>query len=98
MPYSPRDVEGMLRIKLNMVIENADHKWFKLELNGLPPIHTKLPNHREDIRDQLESKIHKQLRIRKMFFRGLMDCTKNRADYEEQIRRDPYPPFDILIV
>jgi hypothetical protein len=98
MPYRPREVEGMLSIKLNMAIENADHKWFTLEINGLPPIRTKLPNHIEDIRDQLESKIHKQLHVRKKFFRGLMDCTKNRADYEEQIRRDPYPPFDKLVI
>lgn len=98
MPYKPIEVEGMLKTKLKMIVEDADHKWFTMELDGLPPIRTKLPNHREDIRDKLESRIYKQLRVRKPFFRALMDCTKYREDYEKQIREDPYPPFNVLLV
>jgi len=98
MPYKPIEVEGMLNTKLKMIVEDADHKWFKLELDGLPPIRTKLPNHREDIRDKIESRIYKQLRVWKPFFHDLMDCKKYRADYEKQIREDPYPPFSVLFV
>jgi len=98
MPYKPIEVEEILKTKLNMIVDDADHKWFRLELDGLPPIRTKLPNHREDIRDKLESRIYKQLRIRKPFFHGLMDCTKYRDDYIKQIREDPYPPFNVFFV
>lgn len=88
----------MLKIKLNMAPSNADHTWFELQLDGLPPIRTKLPSHKEDIRDKLEGRISKQLRIRRPFFHGLMDCTKYRSDYEKQVREDPFPPFNILLV
>ncbi len=98
MPYKPLEIEGMLKTKLKMSDENSDHKWFKLEIEGLPPIRTKLPNHKEDIRDGLESRICKQLRVRKLFFHGLMDCSKYKSDYEKQVRDDPYPPFDVLLV
>ena len=98
MPYKPLEIEGMLKTKLKMSVVNADHKWFRLEFEGVPPIRTKLPNHKKDIRDILESRISKQLRVRKTFFHGLMDCTKSRVDYEKQIRDDPFPPFTILIV
>jgi len=98
MPYKPIEIEKMLTGKLKMLSENADHTWFKLELDGLQSIRTKLPNHKDDIRDKLESRIHKQLRVRKPFFRELMNCTKHRLYYEIQIRDNPYPPFSVLIV
>jgi hypothetical protein len=98
MPYKPREIESMLTTKLHMSRENADHAWFKLELEGLPPIRTKLPYHIEDIRPNIETRIYKQLRVRKSFFHELMNCTKYLQDYEEQIRNDPYPPFNVLFV
>lgn len=98
MPYKPLEIEGMLKTKLKMSDENADHKWFRLNFEGIPPICTKLPNHKEDIRNKLEGRICRQLRVRKPFFHGLMDCTKLRVDYEKQIRDDPFPPFTIQIV
>jgi hypothetical protein len=93
MPYKPRELEHMFVSKLHMVVKNADHTWFILELNGLPTISTKLPNHKADIGEKLESKIHKQLHVRKLFFHSLVDCSKSRADYEKQIRENPYPPL-----
>src|ERR1700690_636386 len=98
MPYKPKDVEGMLTSKLKMSPEDGDHQWFKLELKDLPPIRTKLPRHNEEIRNKLESRIYGQLRVRKPFFHELMDCTKSRAQYEKQVREDPYPPFSVLFV
>ena len=98
MPYKPLEIEHMLSTKLRMVISNADHKWFEVQFDNLPIIRTKLPNHRKDIWDKLESKIYRQLRVRKNFFHELMGCTKNRADYENQLRTDPYPSFDQIIV
>jgi hypothetical protein len=98
MPYKPIEIERMLTRKLGMTSEDADHKCFRIDIDGLPPIRTKLPTHNEDIRDILESRIHKQLRVRKPFFLGLMNCPKSRADYIRQIKDDPYPPFDNLFV
>jgi len=88
----------MLLNVLHMSYENRDHTWFKLELDNLPPIRTKLSFHKEDINSEIESRICKQLRIRKAFFHELMNGTKNFDDYEKQIRTDPYPPFSVLIV
>ena len=98
MPYKPIEIEGMLKTKLKMQPLDNDHRWFKLEIEGLPPIRTKLSHNRKDIGDNLEGRIYKQLRVRKSFFHELMDCTKYREDYEKQIRADPYPPFNQIIV
>lgn len=98
MPYKPIEIERILTGKLKMSCEDADHTWFMVEIDGLPPIRTKLPNHKDDIRSALESRICKQLRVRKLFFHGLMDCTKYRTDYEKQIKEDPFPPFNIWLV
>jgi len=84
--------------KLGMTVSERDHTWFELHLSGLPTIRTKLPNHKEDIRPKLESRICNELRIRRSFFFGLMDCTKYFQDYEKQMRNDPYPPFSVLLV
>lgn len=98
MPYKPVEIEGMLIRKLAMKPVNKDHKWFVLQFDGLPKIRTKLSNNKKDVGAKLLGRISKQLRIRRPFFSGLMDCTKTRKDYELQVRNDPFPPFDIIIV
>ncbi len=98
MPYKPIEVERMLLTKLKMVDEENDHTWFKFEIDGLPPIRTKISHNKKDIRDGLESRIFKQLRVRKTFFHELMDCTKNRNEYIQQVQEDPYPPFSVPFV
>jgi len=91
-------VERMLQTKLQMAPEERDHKYFKLIIDGLPPIRTKISHNNNDIGSVLENRIYKQLRIRKSFFHELMDCTKNRDDYIQQIKDDPYPPFNHVSV
>lgn len=98
MPYKPLEIEGMLKTKLKMYDEDADHKWFRLDFEGLPPIRTKLSRHKKDIGDKLEGRISKQLRVRRPFFHKLMDCTKSKIDYEKQVRDNPFPPFTTLLV
>lgn len=98
MPYKPKEIRSILTGKLGMTVSQRDHTWFLLTLNNLPTIKTKLPNHKGDIGPQLENRICKELRVRKVFFYGLMDCSKYLKDYDEQIRSDPYPPFDQIIV
>ena len=77
---------------------DTDHKWFELQLDGIPPIRTKLSHSNKDVGSKLEGRIQKQLRVRKKFFHELMDCTKNLSEYEKQIRSDPYPPFNQFFV
>ena len=97
MPYKPIEIERMLARKLKMTIHNADHKWFEMKLQGLPPIRTKLSNNKKDVGPGLEGMICRQLHVKKTFFTGLMDCTKSKEDYEHQVRADPNPPFENLI-
>jgi len=98
MPYKPAEVERMLLTKLKMTSEESDHTWYRLDIDGMPPIRTKISHNRKDIRDKLESRIYKQLRIRKPLFHELMDCTKYRDDYVKQVREDPFPPFNEMFV
>jgi hypothetical protein len=98
MPYKPSEIEKMLLNKLHMYFEDRDHRWFRLDLDQLPPIRTKLSSHKEDIGSEIENRICKQLRIRKILFHELMDCTKQLDDYKQQVRTDPFPPFNIRLV
>lgn len=98
MAYKPTEVESMLKTKLKMTYENRDHRWLKIEVEGLPPIRTKVSHNKKDIRSGLESRIYKQLRVKKPFFHELMDCTKQLDDYVKQIQEDPYPPFNVMLV
>lgn len=99
MAYTLDEIERMLKKKLKMEIDKKrdDHIWLILEPDGLPVIKTKVSRHKETAGEGLESKICKQLRVRKPFFHELMDCTKSRNDYIVQISTDPNPPFDQII-
>lgn len=98
MPYKPAQIESMLKTKLGMYKENKDHRWFRVDFNGLPPIRTKISHNNKEVGASLENRISKQLRIRNKFFHELMDCTKYKPEYEAQIRQDPIPPFSQIIV
>jgi len=97
MPLRNRDFEGLLQTKFGFSRADraTDHRWYTLKLPGLPPITTKASHSKMVISDSLESQIAKQLRVRVPFFRGMMDCTKSRDEYYEQVRRDPFPPWDL---
>ena len=92
MPYNPKDVESMYLNKLRMikVIKKKDsHPWFTLEVEGFPTIATKLAmNHKEDIGDELVSKMSRQLKITPKIFRGLMDCHIQKDQYISIIQRN----------
>ena len=98
MAYKLNEIEGMLKTKLHMELDKRDHRWFTLEQDGLPVIKTKVSHHKETAGPNLEARIFKQLRVKKLFFYELMDCTKSRDDYINKISTEPYPPFDQIIV
>jgi hypothetical protein len=98
MPYRPRDIESVLLNKFDFSRaegHSSDHRWFEIRLPGLPCILTKVSQGRRETTRGLESKIARQLRVRRTFFRGMMDCTNEREDYYQQVQEDPYPPFNI---
>ena len=100
MPLKPRDVEKLLKNKLGFQpakTRSDDHRYYVLQLDGLPPIHTKVSHTKAEIGPNLESKIARQMRVRGAFFALLLNCQRGRRDYERQVRDDPYPPFGILL-
>ena len=98
MPYKPKEVERKLRDKFAFSPaegHSLDHRWFELQLLGLPVILTKVSHSRKEIGTNLERMIARQLRVRTRYFRGMINCTNTREDYYQQVREDPYPPFDV---
>ena len=98
MPHKPEDIEKQLVNKFLFVASkerSVDHRWYEIRLPGLPIIATKVSHSKKDIGPKLESKIARQVRVRHPYFKEMMDCTKSCKEYYAQVRKDPYPPFDI---
>jgi hypothetical protein len=98
MPRKPRDVERILTGKFGFIEakgHSSDHRWYELRLVGLPVILTKVSHSKSDIGPSLESKMARQLRVKKTFLGEMVDCTKDATDYERQIRAAPEPPWDV---
>jgi hypothetical protein len=94
----PRDLERLLENKYNFVPaegHSSKHRWYELKLDGLPPILTQVSHDRDEIRSTLEGLIAKQLRVRKPYFRGMVSCHNDRENYYQQVRNDPFPPWEI---
>lgn len=100
MPLRSNKLESILKHKFNFsraVNHSSDHKWYELKLSGIPTIFTKISHGRSDISSEIESKIAKQLKVRKQFFRGMVNCDNNSEEYCNQVTKDPFPPWDIPI-
>jgi hypothetical protein len=98
MPYKPREIENRLQNKFGFTPareHSSDHHWYELRLPGLPPILTKVSHQKADVGKAVESQMARQLRVRTPYFRGMMDCTRTREDYYQQVQDDPFPPFDL---
>lgn len=98
MPRNNRDVEDCLLNKFGFTRSpnrEAGHRWVEIRFSGLPVIATYFSHARGDINPVLWSKIARQLRVRAAFLNGMVDCNKNLADYEKQVREDPFPPFNV---
>jgi hypothetical protein len=101
MPHKPGVVESLLQTKFGFTpadSKSKDHCWYERTFQGLPTIRTKMSRHKEDLGKGLEGKIARQLRVRKEFYNGMIDCTNSSAAYEKQVRESPYPPFDQIII
>ncbi len=98
MPVRANELRSLLQNKFGFLKSqtHADHDWYEIEIPGIPVIATKVSHGRKEIRRNLESKICRQLRVRKLFFREMVGCTKDKDEYCRQVQEDPYPPFDVL--
>lgn len=98
MARKPSDIERLLQSKFAFKVARAhssDHHWYELQLPGLPVILTKVSHTKKDIGPKIEGMIARQLRVRKPFFDGMMDCTKSREAYYDTVKKAPFPPFDV---
>jgi hypothetical protein len=98
MPIKPKALENLLQNKFGFLPakgHSSDHRWYELQLPGIPKILTKVSHSREPINTNLEGKIARQLRVRKPYYEGMMACTNSRDAYYQLVTEDPFPPFDI---
>lgn len=97
MPLDPGKLEAVLGNKFEFKPSDGhsdNHKWYELQLDGLPVIATRVSHNKKEIRNKLEGMIARQLRVRTPFFREMVRCTKSRDDYYEKVRKDPFPPWN----
>lgn len=98
MPLDARDVERHLRRKFGFsraATHSVDHHWYELEIPGLPTILTKVSHSEREIPDSLLTAMARQVRVRRPFFVGMIQCTHSKADYVKQVKTDPVPLFDL---
>jgi hypothetical protein len=76
----------------------AGHRWYSLHLAGLQPVRTKVSHGARNLPKALESRMAKQLRVRRAFFVDMISCTKSRDEYYEAIRQNPIPPWDVQVL
>jgi hypothetical protein len=97
MPIKIRDFENLLQSKFGFNLSGTrskDHRWYELQIPGLPIIATKVSHGMKEFSNNLEAIIAKQLRVRRNFFREMFACSKNSDDYQKKVTEDPYPPFN----
>ncbi len=100
MPRKPKEIEDIITGKLGFSpapSHSDDHRWYQLQIPGLPLITTKLSHSKKEVRAKLEGKIARQLRIRGPFYELVMTCKRDGQQYRQQVSDDPHPPFSVLL-
>jgi len=94
MPHTTRQVDQCLCSKLGFSRDDSrDHVWYTLCLPNLPVIRTKVSHGSKALSNFVEGCIARQIHVRRPFYNALVDCTKSRADYEQELSTNPAPPF-----
>ena len=97
MPIKTRRLEQTLVNKLGFTpapARSSDHRWYQLEIPGLPVIATKISHGEKEISSMLEAAIARQLRVKVAFLSEVVSCTKSSAEYQAQVKNNPFPPFE----
>lgn len=100
MPYKTPDIENKLANKFGFTRsqhKGDDHIRYELKLDGLPIIQTHF-SHGSKESEKLVGIIARQVRVRKPFFDGMIECSNSKEAYYEMIRKDPYPPFEPYLI
>ena len=96
MAFSNKTVERLLQSKFGFVEDpkrEKGHKWYKLKLEGVGTIRTKVSHSNESIGDPLENRMAKQLRVQTQFFKGMFECTRSCEEYYQKVKDDPHGPW-----
>jgi hypothetical protein len=83
MPNRNVEIEGLLQSKFGFRVakKGAKHRWIELQLPGVQRVRTCISHGRQTVGKDLEHKMAQQLRVTTPYFREMIGCTKNRADY-----------------
>lgn len=97
MGFSAEDIERKLITKFLFIKSERHEKghiWYELKLADLPIIDTRVSHGKpEHISDAILSKIAKQLHVHNPFFKQMIQCTKSKEDYYNEVHQNPFPPF-----
>ena len=96
MPLNQHRITELLKSKFGFQEAPGADAWYELELPGLPPIKTFRSRSKKESK-WLEGQMAKQVRVRAPFFRQMLACTKTKEQYYDQVAKDPFPPWDVLL-
>ena len=91
MPWKRREIENKLTGKFGFSEaehRGSNHRWYELQLPGLPVVLTKVSHSLKEIGRALEGKIARQLRVTTAYFREMMSCSQERDDYYENLQNE----------
>lgn len=71
----------------NLVVQHTEHEFNIFFYEIRPPLLIGSP---EEVREGLE-------KVELVRANCVVDCTKEREDYRQQVRKDPFPPFDVRL-
>lgn len=97
MPLKIRKFEQILQGKFGFVPakhRSDDHRWYEKTIPGCL-LATYVSHGDKELSSNLEGKIARQLRVRKLFFQEMFTCEQDANAYHKQLQEDPYPPFHV---
>lgn len=90
MPLKTRELESKLVHKFGFELateKSDDHRWYKLVIPGCMPILTKVSHGIKELSVDLESMVAKQLKVKRKYLIGMVECTNSADSYKEIIKR-----------
>lgn len=88
MSLPRREVERQLTQKLLMEPRPGDHRYYYLFINGrkVARTHVSTGTNSRTLGDNMVSTMARQLNVTTSFFREIVNCTKTRDQYLQQLR------------
>lgn len=95
MEFSAKEVERLLLTKFLFTrAEGTRHRFYELQLEGLPAVRTHVSHGSHDtVGDYLLKAMATQLHVEKRFLEGMLVCTNSKDSYYRRLREAPNPPF-----